>query len=748
MDKYEYKERLSEISRLVDDEDFQGAIKIVDTIDWKRVKSARTLCMVGEIYEANGRYDESMQILRIAYERAPIVKFVLYQLVELAVKMKDFDSAVEYYNEFVEKAPNDNTKYILKYRIYRARRSPIKDQITILEAYKKREYTERWAYELARLYAKAGMREKCVEECDDLILWFSEGKFVTKAMELKMGFAPLTPDQRIKYQNRFAVKENPAEEPKEVTQSGEEPKEDQTSPESEKPEEEQEKDTKDEDMKPAVSEPSVFAPILESTNDFQEKIVKGIRDVLSGKQKAEEEILSTEKPQEEESLEEELPLEEISYMDIQSTEDYVVKDLEPEEFEAVASPSDAHLSSAIKSVAAATEAIGKVKAATADPFLMPAIEPRKEPEEEQIEGQMNLKDFDMDAFLAETTSTLAQELSSEEKKTDILEEAAPEEEPAIEESEPEDPIIEEIEAEELMAEEIFTEEAVFESPEAEKAEVEAVVSAYFESEEPQPREDIGDANTRYHLAKEDHKRIFTYFEKVPGMKEQITETLDITQNHVCDRTSKMGNIIIVGRKGSGKTRLAQGMVKAICKERRMEAAKVAYIDASVINEKDPAGIVSKLSGGFLAIERAGALTAEAVEKLSKAMDFRTDRLTIILEDEKLKIQALMKTHEEFAKKFDATIAVPVFTNDELVSFARTYAKEMGYRMDEMGVLALYTKIGDNQKEDEPMTVEQVKNMVDKAIYKAEKGTRKLGRRISKKHVDDESRVFLYEKDFD
>ena len=203
MDKNEYRAKLDVINDLVDRQDYKGALEIVDTIDWRRVRSARTLCMVGEIYEANKRYEDSRKLLILAHQRAPIGKTVIYRLVELAIKMGNFDEAIDYFNQFVEISPNDNSRYILKYKIYRGRRSPIQEQIAILEEYKGREYTERWSYELARLYAKAGMKDKCVEECDDLILWFSEGKYVIKAMELKMKYAPLSPSQEEKYRNRL-----------------------------------------------------------------------------------------------------------------------------------------------------------------------------------------------------------------------------------------------------------------------------------------------------------------------------------------------------------------------------------------------------------------------------------------------------------------------------------------------------------------------------------------------------------------
>ena len=253
---------------------------------------------------------------------------------------------------------------------------------------------------------------------------------------------------------------------------------------------------------------------------------------------------------------------------------------------------------------------------------------------------------------------------------------------------------------------------------------------------------------RHHLTPEEQKRLFTYFAPIPGLTQQITEALDIAQESACAKTSKSGNIVITGREGAGKTRLSEGLIKAICKERHMEGAKIAYLDAQKMNEKDPAYVVDKLAGGFLVVENASSLQSDVIEKLSKAMEFRTNRLTVILEDLKPGIQNLEKMYPEFMEKFDSRVVIPVFTNDELVSFAKTYSKEMGYKIDDMAVLALYTLIGDNQDEDDPVSVGQVKEMMDSAIKRASRGGRRPGKKVAKRHLDESGRIMLYEKDFD
>lgn len=868
MDKNEYRAKLDVINDLVDRQDYKGALEIVDTIDWRRVRSARTLCMVGEIYEANKRYEDSRKLLILAHQRAPIGKTVIYRLVELAIKMGNFDEAIDYFNQFVEISPNDNSRYILKYKIYRGRRSPIQEQIAILEEYKGREYTERWSYELARLYAKAGMKDKCVEECDDLILWFSEGKYVIKAMELKMKYAPLSPSQEEKYRNRL-VESSPEKAAaaaaatitaatqaasKLVSQSVGTGVLEQNTDEMPHIESVRSRATGK-----APEEVSVFSPILETTGVLQDKIAKGIRDVFSGGPREEEPETETEETADSAAED----TEDYSIQD--DTKDYVVKDLEPDNPASLGSVTPAAKESPVsrtveapkpkvvkaqepvrevdldailaetagelaQAVAKVSEGVAPAGAAVADTHsftaqnadVTPVTEAEKAEEPaSQIEAAVSEKAeepvYQTEAAAPEKVEEPAYqaEAAESEKAEDAVyqtEAAEPEktEEPAYQTEAAErieepayraeaDTQEETVFAEEeipgqpsmadIMAEAAVTSEA--DIPDGRTIEIpveevraglggmtidlqKALESAVMEPESPAQPEDsenefihtvaedkrmpaeasmspagiATESILRHHLTPEEQKRLFTYFAPIPGLTQQITEALDIAQESACAKTSKSGNIVITGREGTGKTRLSEGLIKAICKERHMEGAKIAYLDAQKMNEKDPAYVVDKLAGGFLVVENASSLQSDVIEKLSKAMEFRTNRLTVILEDLKPGIQNLEKIYPEFMEKFDSRVVIPVFTNDELVSFAKTYSKEMGYKIDDMAVLALYTLIGDNQDEDDPVSVGQVKEMMDSAIKRASRGGRRPGKKVAKRHLDESGRIMLYEKDFD
>lgn len=922
MDKNEYRAKLDVINDLVDRQDYKGALEIVDTIDWRRVRSARTLCMVGEIYEANKRYEDSRKLLILAHQRAPIGKTVIYRLVELAIKMGNFDEAIDYFNQFVEISPNDNSRYILKYKIYRGRRSPIQEQIAILEEYKGREYTERWSYELARLYAKAGMKDKCVEECDDLILWFSEGKYVIKAMELKMKYAPLSLSQEEKYRNRL-VESSPEKAAaaaaatitaatqaasKLVSQSVGTGVLEQNTDEMPHIESVRSRATGK-----APEEVSVFSPILETTGVLQDKIAKGIRDVFSGGPREEEPETETEETADSAAED----TEDYSIQD--DTKDYVVKDLEPDNPASLGSVTPAAKESPVsrtveapkpkavkaqepvrevdldailaetagelaQAVAKVSEGVAPAGAAVADTHsftaqnadVTPVTEAEKAEEAaSQIEAAVSEKAeepvYQTDAAAPEKLEEPVYQAAAAEKAEEPVYQtvaAAPEkvEEPAYqaeaaesekaedavyqtEAAEPEkteEPIYQTEAAESEKTEEpayqteadtqeetVFAEEEIPGQPSMADIMAEAAVtseadipdgrtieipveevraglggmtidlqkaleSAVMEPESPAQTEDTVQSGNvvqsdammqsgasvqpedsenefihtvaedkrmpaeasmspagiatesilRHHLTPEEQKRLFTYFAPIPGLTQQITEALDIAQESACAKTSKSGNIVITGREGAGKTRLSEGLIKAICKERHMEGAKIAYLDAQKMNEKDPAYVVDKLAGGFLVVENASSLQSDVIEKLSKAMEFRTNRLTVILEDLKPGIQNLEKMYPEFMEKFDSRVVIPVFTNDELVSFAKTYSKEMGYKIDDMAVLALYTLIGDNQDEDDPVSVGQVKEMMDSAIKRASRGGRRPGKKVAKRHLDESGRIMLYEKDFD
>lgn len=867
MDKNEYRAKLEEINDLVDNQDYQGALKIVDTIDWRRVRSARTLCMIGEIYEANKRYEDSRKLLLLAHQRAPIGKTVLYRLVELSIKMGNYNEAADYYKSFVEISPNDNSRYILKYKLYRARRSPIEEQIQILQEYKEKEYTERWSYELARLYAKAGMKEECIETCDDLILWFSEGKYVTKAMELKMKFTSLTPQQQEKYENGSSKKitETAAKASAAVAAASEAAANvvEKITPEEQ---EEIEKILNSVELKIPEQEPAAEKP-----EHLQDKVAQNLRDVLQGSTADEaEEIAVAIDPAVKTSPEE---------------KGYVVKDLEPEDLSKTAGFKPFHIGEGMTM---------QVKAEAPQSKMFDS--------KDFVPGslQTSSKEFELDleALLAETANELAQavaeetgnqEETTEESAEEVVEESVEEvieeavEEPveevieeAVEESrapeiaaaavslsaalaakadefdalaagmtqevvikrdleepevaevqeepvevipESEEEILEQEETpEESIEEAIETMEALSdagESPaeiveelaeelettgleepetiEAVETEVEEGATKEFPVEKVKealgeidlskaleeeledtisPKQDDShikrvtgsvaanqerksaafgtavEGLMRHHLTEEEHRRLFTYFFPIPGMSQQINEVLDTAQESACSKTSQEGNIIVTGREGSGKTRLSEGLIKALCKERQMEGAKVAYITAEKLNKKDPVAVVGKLAGGFLVVENAGALKADVVENMSKAMEFKTNRLTVILEDLKPGIRSLQEKYPDFMKKFDSTIMIPVFTNDELVSFAKTYAKELGYKIDNMAVLALYTLIGENQNEENPVAVGTVREMMDNAIARASKKGRRAGKKVRKRHLDETGRIMLYEKDFD
>lgn len=845
MDKNEYRAKLEEISQLVDKQDYKGALKIVDTIDWRRVRSARTLCMVGEIYEANKRYEDSRKLLLLAHQRAPIGKTVIYRLVELSIKMGEFDEALNYYKKFVEISPNDNSRYILKYKIYRARRSPIEEQIEILQDYKSREYTERWAYELARLYAKAGMKEACIEECDDLILWFSEGKYVTKAMELKMRFTPLTAAQQESYNKAKGVPVRAVEIPKTVPVQMNEPFNQQQDKEIEEILNsiklgELTQEAPSEAVKPQEAPMQPKQP-----EDLPDRVAQGLRDVFQPKAAVSEDMETAATKEPSTATEE---------------QGYVIKDLEPEDMTKGTEFKPFHIGSAmtmevkaeapksemLSSDGAATEAfktdtksleidLEALLAETANELAQAVAEGTQEtvqevneevveeaeekaaeetkeealtkiseePGEKEVTEEVeeaeevaeesseeaeedilpapaaakaamiaeNLsavfeeKANEIEALAAESTEEESEEAlaEAEEITEEVLEEAAETPEEAVEEAAEEEASEEatrEIPVEEVkeaMGEIDFSqaleqemEKETSDEPQQEECHIKRVAASVVdETQKSSAFQTAVEGLMRHHLTEEEHRRLFTYFAPVPGMTQQINEALDTAQESACAKTSQAGNIIVTGREGSGKTRLSEGLIKALCKERQMEGAKVAFITAEELNKKDPIAVVGKLSGGFLVVENAGELNEEIVEDMSKAMEFKTNRLTVILEDLKPGIRSLEEKYPEFIKKFDSRIVIPVFTNDELVSFAKTYAKELGYKIDDMAVLALYTLIGDNQNEENPVTIGTVRGMMDEAIKKASKKGRRLGKKVAKRHLDDESgRIMLYEKDFD
>ena len=808
LDKEEFRIKLEEINKLVQDKDYKGAMSIVDSIDWRRVKNVRTLCVVGEIYAANGRYEDSKEIFLLAYHKASVGKNILYRLIEISLRMDDISEAEDFFEEYRQVASNDNTQYILQYKIAKAKNASLNEQIRILEEYKEQEFTEKWSYELAALYYKAGEKQKCLDLCNEIILWFSEGKYVMKSYDLKMRMGELTGAEKAKYEKQFIPKLITPEQAKELkkqeTESESEQQEDETVKESgdskEQTEEIQKIEVMEESEEKAPAKPIDMA-------SMQAQISKNIKDIFGGKSLERENFT-------EESVdmidgagitkEDEIP-EEIIKSDVSEKEPENVPELEAEPEKPgeapVAVPAENNSEKAQEKENPVDFGATIKMPELNIPDSMKNMELSKAPKVEDVAGSFASASIDFnleDTILAAANAQgieIPKEETEEEKQGEalqnsdksneleepdflsenIIEESEPDETPTVEDYvETGEPVLQEeeevteedlrraeaeflhgpvdnadlnledIEDSDLDTEELVSApEAENEEPLSEEEELERFIESIQSKDETDPRNLV----PREKELTDDEKQLFTYFVKVPGMKEQLVDTLCDVQMAAADKTSKTGNIIVMGGKECGKTRLISGLIPAICKELNLEASKVAYVFAEQINGKNIYKIFAKLAGGFLVIENANQLTQETVEMLDKAMEVNTDGLTVIVEDEKIGMRKFIARYPKFAKKFTSMINIPVFTNDELVNFARIYTKENGYIIDQMGMLALYNLIGINQKEDLPMNIGAVKEMIDAAIAKSQGGIRKFKRNISKKRIDRDGYIVLYEKDF-
>ena len=780
LDKEEFRIKLEEINRLVEKKNYKDAMEVVDSIDWRRVKNVRTLCVVGEIYAANKRYEDSKEIFLLAYHRAPIGKNILYRLIEVSLRMKDIQEAEEFYEEFLEIAPNDSTRYILNYKISKEKQVPLDQQIRILEEYKEKEFTERWSYELAKLYYQNGDTEKCLDLCNEMVLWFREGKYVMKALDLKNRMGMLTGKEKEKYDKQFIPNLTTVEEAAELN--------------TDKDSQEISEIEKSEDEGPAIESVRIDERDVNGAESLQEKISKGIRDIFSGKKKEESEELTEE--------ESETPAEEVQeemIKDISSEEEPTnVPELEPEDavIHAPKNPGQSVFSDIEERIEEFTEEeiehdpeedaqeVSEEKQNEKDAAPEKATE-FKMPE---LEIPESMKNFDVDASLeteipqAPNICLPGMDKEDSDKKFDFnLEDtilaAASEQgieipKETIQPKKPVKALEPEEDPDDFMTEEDLqsAEDEFLNGPAGRNADeddlaetVEIPVKEVKHSKKEksaklltqeeeleqfidsiQPETNAEDIIPRDKKMTEDEEKLFTYFAKVPGLREQIVEALYDVQINASDKTSKTGNVIVMGGRETGKTRLISGLIPAICKELNLEASKVAYVFADQINDKNIAEIVKKMSGGFLVIENANQLTKETVEQLNKAMEFRTDGLIVIIEDEKIGMRKLIARFPKFTSKFTSMINIPVFTNDELVNFAKVYTRENGYMIDQMGMLALYNLISTSQKEDQPMNIGAVKDMIDNAIMKSKGGIRKL---ISKKKVNQDGYKVLYEKDF-
>ena len=824
LDKYEYREKTEQMMKYVQTRSYDKAKEIADTIDWKRVKNASMLCTVSEIYEYTGEYQKSREILFIAYDRSPGSRKIVYRLGTLALRLGETEEALDCYDEFVSMAPKDPNQYILKYKILKAQNAPIKEQIHVLEEFKKAEYIEKWAYELAELYDQAGMTTECLEECDDLILWFSDGAFVQKAMELKMKYKPLTPQQQKKYRKAgneeesgnltAAVEEAQTRKPEKEEQvkveeiPAENQKEVQGEPEKTVDFEQvismlQDQGKRETLILKADSSKALTGAFLlgmavggnKTITEVKQMFEKGEGDVYeTGQMKIEEILRQWEERQRKNAavIEEKRREAEAKAEEEKAKQETVSKDtatILSEDIQRLLSEMEAEEKEREEAVGGTTESLARLSESMKDQTeeeTETETEPDESVEEESPEDEYAEEEpVDEDEYAEEEYDE--DEYAEEEYDEDEYAEEEYDEDEYAEEEYDEDEYAEEEYDEDEYAEEEYDEdeesdfeeddsdyeEEVEESDqeEEEAAEQEPEKEEVLEIEEPDEDEDSRSSGGssfdtgfivqgRYDLSAtseiglklgltEEQKKLFSYFVPIRGMSEQLVDVLEQDRN--CRKrygTSRTGNILVIGHKGSGKTVLAVDIVKAIQKQRRMKQGKVAIITGDALNKKNLISIIQKLSGGALIIEKASKMNDKTIDELTGLMEEQTGEMLFILEDERRPMEKMLSEYPDFRRKFTSRVELPIFINDELVTFGQTYAKENGYRIDEMGILALYSRIDVLQKEDHFVTVAEVKEIMDDAIAHSQKANVKhLMKRVFGKSTDETDRIILKEDDF-
>lgn len=814
MDRYEYNLKLEEIDKLVDQRDYSEAAKLADTIDWKRVRNTRTLCLVSEIYEAANRPEDSKTLLERAYRRSPVGRTVLYRLVEVTILLHQYDEAMEYYNEYINIAPNDTNRFILKYRICRGRGDSPEELIPILEEYASLEYTEQWTYELAKLYQQAGQMQKCLAMCDDLVLWFHSGKYVLKALELKKKYARLTPKQEEIYNEQLV---RPAELPVK----------------EEEPEPEEKTDDVPTTVVPEVNSEAIAATIIAST----EKEIAG--EVAAHKAELEQAELKQagleqEKPDQGGQDMKEIIAEPAKPADAESEED------SPDELNL-----QVELARSMREIIAGVVKRAEDPEESEEPVPMvpkaleeiPEAELPEEPEQE--EGKLSIDDIllsmgekgralaqnarndqekpaqDEEGILKEKTIRVPTEKiaslharygvgelweeqarwmrESGEETGYRTEESGPAYEAEREKDAESDKIYETVEepggdysAEELRGPEgqqpeeyipaedtgvaygLTDEEEQLSGQEEEEflddEDEDFSEGEDFAADREKLQEDAGeeaaaeniedkgtDGGERIVPAKEgpllpDHIRgFFEGFTEIEGLEQQIANAVFQAAANSGDRTSRTGNILIFGPHGSGKTTLAVNIAKAVAQDLGNDTLKVARIYAADFNRKDIAATVAKIAGGTLIIEEAGDLDTNAIEQLTTAMEFRTDGMLVILEDEQQYIHDLLMSNPRFTMKFTAQIYLPIYTAQELVMFARLYADSKDYVISEEGQEILHGKISAAAEQGNNVSIANVVELVDHAIHKSNKLLRRMA--MGKKRYDENDFIVLYAKDF-
>ena len=779
MDKYEYREKTEQMMKYVQTRSYDKAKEIADTIDWKRVKNASMLCTVSEIYEYTGEYQKSREILFIAYDRSPGSRKIVYRLGTLALRLGETEEALDCYDEFVSMAPKDPNQYILKYKILKAQNAPIKEQIHVLEEFKKAEYIEKWAYELAELYDQAGMTTECLEECDDLILWFSDGAFVQKAMELKMKYKPLTPQQQKKYRKAgneeesgnltAAVEEAQTRKPEKEEQvkveeiPAENQKEVQGEPEKTVDFEQvismlQDQGKRETLILKADSSKALTGAFLlgmavggnKTITEVKQMFEKGEGDVYeTGQMKIEEILRQWEERQRKNAavIEEKRREAEAKAEEEKAKQETVSKDtatILSEDIQRLLSEMEAEEKEREEAVGGTTESLARLSESMKDQTeeeTETETEPDESVEEESPEDEYAEEEYDEDEYAEEESV----EEEYEDEESDFEEDDSDYEE-EVEESDQEE------EEEEAAEQEPEKEEVLeIEEPDEDEDSRSSGGSSFDTGFIVQGRYDLS-ATSEIGLKlglTEEQKKLFSYFVPIRGMSEQLVDVLEQDRN--CRKrygTSRTGNILVIGHKGSGKTVLAVDIVKAIQKQRRMKQGKVAIITGDALNKKNLISIIQKLSGGALIIEKASKMNDKTIDELTGLMEEQTGEMLFILEDERRPMEKMLSEYPDFRRKFTSRVELPIFINDELVTFGQTYAKENGYRIDEMGILALYSRIDVLQKEDHFVTVAEVKEIMDDAIAHSQKANVKhLMKRVFGKSTDETDRIILKEDDF-
>ena len=887
MDKYEYRAKTEQMLAYAEQKSYQKAMSIADTIDWRKVKNTAMLSTVSEIYENAGELGKARDTLFIAYDKAPSSRKVVYRLGIISLKLGHFDEAADCYEEFVKLAPKDPNQYILRYKILKAQKAPVKEQIEALEDFKHSEYVEKWAYELARLYAEAGMTSECLDECDDLILWFSEGTYVYQAMELKMKYKPLTPLQQEKYDHRNdgigrkdsskrkpsfrKSKERPEPNPRiadkvrkdvHVTDSIDLPDlpEPMARTHASEPEAESQPKTRirsTSDISTTISGASLSdalkagvavasgavapesasddsqmtgkmkieeilanweatqrenAKILEKSQEEAEK-EKALREK---KKEEEEEVLGATKPilsDDIRKLMEQLENGEEPEITDEDAEDFVddeedeatespedsskeasdtdEEDPEENDFEEIVDSEEDDESDAVYDEEAEYEDEDDSEYDDDDEY---EDEDDSEYDDDEYEDEDDSEYDDDEEYEDEDDSEYDDEEEYEDEDEDDYqiddeldedhkEDFDFEKESALDiddhDSDEDDGDFADLDSfedeEELDSSDDYLDLEFDEKPapepekETSKSAPTPDIDEVLEIEEPSEdeiTERMGKFDTgfvvqgRYDLSAtseiglklgltEEQKQLFSYFVPIRGVSEQLVEILD-NDKRCRNRygTSRTGNILILGRKGSGKTVLAVDIVKAIQKQRRLKQGKVAIVTGDSLNKKDIGSIIDKLNGGALIIEKASKMNDRTIRELNDMMDEQTGELLFLLEDQKKPLERMFASHREFKRKFTSRLELPVFINDELVTFGQTYAKENGYRIDEMGILALYSRIDMMQREDHAVTVAEVKEIMDEAISHSQKANVKhLVKRVFGRSTDNSDHIILKEEDF-